>query len=391
MKTLTIPYIEGDGIGQEITNVTLKVIKLAVGKYYANSVKINFIELMAGEKAYKLTGEYLPQQTLASLKKYKIGIKGPLMTPIGKGFRSINVALRRELDLYTCLRPVKYYHGVPSPVKFPEKVDIHIFRENTEDLYAGIEFMQNTPENQKLCDFLINNLKVDSMRFPKSSSLGIKPISAEGTKRLVLAAVQYALDHQLPSVTLVHKGNIMKFTEGAFRNWGYAVAKEKFGDQVFTPEDAKAGVDCHGKIILKDCIADAFFQNLLLKPEDYSVIATTNLNGDYISDMAAAMVGGIGMAPGANINYESGIAIFEATHGTAPDIAGQGKANPCSLLLSAAMMLDYLKLEKSAKALRNALEKVICMRKVTADLYPNVHYGELMSTSQFAQEIIHFL
>lgn len=391
MRTIKIPYIEGDGIGQEITAVTLKVIDSIVEKYYKNDVKIDWIELIAGEKAFKKTGVYLPQATINSLKEHKVGIKGPLMTPIGKGFRSINVALRQELDLYTCLRPVKYYHGVPSPVKHPEKVDLHIFRENTEDIYAGIEYDVNTEENENLKTLLINKMGVSSIRFPKTSALGIKPISEEGSKRLIKAAIQFAIDNDLPKVTLVHKGNIMKFTEGGFRKWGYEIAKSEFGDKVITQEDVKSGVSCKDKVVVNDCIADAFLQNLLLYPEDYSVIATTNLNGDYISDMAAAMVGGIGMAPGANINYDSGVAIFEATHGTAPDIVGEGKANPGSLLLSAAMMLDYLKLDKAAKALENGLEKVIGMRKVTADLYPKVQNGELLSTQKFAEEILHYI
>ncbi len=391
MNTIKIPYIEGDGIGKEITEVSLKVIDAAIKKYYKDKTEIEWIELLAGEKAFNKTGEYLPQSTINSLRKYAIGIKGPLTTPVGKGFRSINVALRQELDLYTCLRPVKYYHGVPSPIKYPEKVNLHIFRENTEDIYAGIEFMQQTKENDKLKKFLINDMNVTKIRFPKTTSLGIKPISEEGSKRLIRAAIKFAIENNLPSVTLVHKGNIMKFTEGAFFNWGYELAEKEFGDKIIFAKDIKTVKDSKGKVIIKDCIADAFLQNMLLKPQDYSVIATTNLNGDYISDMAAAMVGGIGMAPGANINYDEKIAIFEATHGTAPDIAGQGKANPGSLLLSAAMMLDYLKLFKAADALRNALEKVISMRKVTADLYPNIHYGTLLSTTKFAEEIIHFL
>ncbi|MCK4541122.1 MAG: NADP-dependent isocitrate dehydrogenase [Spirochaetales bacterium] len=388
MTTITIPYIEGDGIGKEITEASLKIIDAAISKYYKDEYKIEWLELLAGGKAFQQVGEYLPQSTIDSIKEYSIGIKGPLTTPVGKGFRSINVTLRQQLDLYTCLRPVKHYKGVPSPVKHPENVNLHIFRENTEDIYAGIEFMRKTKENEKLKNFLINEMNVSKIRFPETSSLGIKPVSEEGSKRLIRAAIQFAIDNNLPSVTLVHKGNIMKYTEGAFRNWGYELAKEEFGDKVIFVKDINSERESTGKIVIKDCIADAFLQNLLLKPQDYSVIATTNLNGDYISDMAAAMVGGIGMAPGANINYETNTAIFEATHGTAPDIAGQGKANPGSLLLSASMMLDYLKLNKAADALRSALEKVICQGKVTADLYANIDNGELLSTAMFAEKII---
>jgi isocitrate dehydrogenase len=388
MTTITIPYIEGDGIGKEITKASLQIIDAAISKYYKDEYKIEWLELLAGGKAFQQVGEYLPQSTIDSIKKYSISIKGPLSTPVGKGFRSINVTLRQQLDLYACLRPVKHYKGVPSPVKHPENVNLHIFRENTEDIYSGIEFMQKTKENEKLKNFLINEMNVSKIRFPETSSLGIKPVSEEGSKRLIRAAIQFTIDNNLPSVTLVHKGNIMKYTEGAFRNWGYELAKEEFGDKVIFTKGINSERESTGKITIKDCIADAFLQNLLLKPQEYSVIATTNLNGDYISDMAAAMVGGIGMAPGANINYETNTAIFEATHGTAPDIAGQGKANPGSLLLSASMMLDYLKLNKAADVLRSALEKVIYQGKVTADLYANIDNGELLSTAMFAEKII---
>jgi isocitrate dehydrogenase len=391
MKTIKIPYIQGDGIGQEITDVTLKLVSDAVNKYYGKDYKIQWIELLAGEKAFQQTGEYLPKETIEGLKNHSVAIKGPLMTPVGQGFRSLNVQLRQTLDLYACYRPVKHYCGVPSPIKYPEQVDLHIFRENTEDIYAGIEFMQRSEENEKMKNFLLNELKIKNIPFPDTSAIGVKPISEQGSKRLVRAAIQFAVDNNLPSVTLVHKGNIMKFTEGAFCQWGYAVAQEEFTDQTITLPEINQPSDAKGKVIIKDCIADAFLQNLLLKPYDYSIIATTNLNGDYISDMAAAMVGGIGMAPGANINYQKNIALFEATHGTAPDIAGQGKANPGSLILSAALMLDYLKMEKAGLAIRRALEQVISHRKVTADLHSFIPYGELLSTQKFAEEIGYYL
>ena len=386
MKQLTIPYIEGDGIGQEITKATLSLVKQAVNKYYPREYDLEFVELLAGQKAFEQTGEYLPGETIEKLKEYKLGIKGPLMTPVGKGFRSLNVALRQELDLYTCYRPVKYYQGVPSPVKKPQLVDVHIFRENTEDIYAGIEFEMGTAENNRLKEFLIRKMDVKNIRFPKTTALGLKPISEEGSKRLIRAAIQFALDNELPSVTLVHKGNIMKYTEGAFRKWGYELAREEFTDTVVIESELK-GESPEGRVVIKDCIADAFLQNLLLKPKEYSVVATTNLNGDYISDMAAAMVGGIGMAPGANINFQEGVALFEATHGTAPDIAGQGKANPGSLILSAALMLDYLRLNKSALAIRRALEIVIINKQVTSDLYQILETGKLLNTTAFARAI----
>ncbi len=383
MKTIDIPCIEGDGIGREITTCMQSVVSMAVTKYH--NAKINWIDLLAGAKAYQKTGHYLPNETIQKIKANKLAIKGPLTTPVGKGFRSLNVKLRQSLDLYACYRPVVHYKGVPSPIKKPEAVDLHIFRENTEDIYAGIEFMTQSDKQEKLTRFLEEELAVNSIRFPGTSSLGIKPISKTGSKRLIRAAIQYAIDHELPSVTLVHKGNIMKYTEGAFRQWGYELANEEFSNQVVL-ESEKSKEDT-GKVVLKDCIADAFLQNLLLKPQDYSVIATTNLNGDYISDMAAAMVGGIGMAPGANINYENKTALFEATHGTAPDIAGQGKANPGSLLLSAALMLDYLEMNRGATAIRNALEGVISSQQVTADLHAIIPDGVLLSTTAFTAEI----
>jgi len=391
MKKIQIPYIQGDGVGQEITDVTLSLVNNVVEKYYKDEYEIEWIELLAGQKAFEQIGEYLPKETIESLKNHPVSIKGPLMTPVGEGFRSLNVQLRQELDLYACYRPVKYFCGVPSPIKFPEQVDFHIFRENTEDIYAGIEFMQSTEDNEKMKEFLLKEMKITNILFPETSALGVKPISEEGSKRLIRAAIQFAIDKKLPSVTLVHKGNIMKFTEGAFCKWGYELAKEEFAAQTIFASEIISLEDAKGKVFIKDCIADAFLQNLLLKPYQYSVIATTNLNGDYISDMAAAMVGGIGMAPGANINYVKKIALFEATHGTAPDIAGQGKANPGSLILSAAMMLEYLNMPIAAEAIRDALEKVISNRKVTSDLHTFIPYGELLTTQKFGEEIAYYL
>ena len=352
-----VPYIEGDGIGKDISIPSQKVIDAAVEKAYGNSKKIEWREVLAGEKAFRQTGNYLPDETIEAFKEHLIGIKGPLQTPVGEGIRSLNVALRQTLDLFVCLRPIRWFKGVPSPIRYPSMVDMHIFRENTEDIYAGIEYMAGTEKNKKFRDFLINELGVEAIRFPDSSSFGIKPISKDGSERLSRAAIKYAIDRKLPSVTLVHKGNIMKFTEGAFKNWSYDLAEIEFGKDVFTwrqfekIKTEKGQIDADkalevakksGKVIIKDCITDAFLQESLLHPWDHSVIATMNLNGDYVSDQLAAMVGGIGISPGANINYSSGFAIFEATHGTAPAIAGTGKANPGSLILSAVMMLEYM-------------------------------------------------
>ena len=366
---VTVPFIEGDGVGAEITPVCQQIVNEAVKLAYGGKRSIEWKEVLAGGKAFEQTGEWLPEATMDAFREYLIGIKGPLTTPVGGGIRSLNVALRQTLDLYVCLRPVRWFRGVVSPVKEPQKVDMHIFRENTEDIYAGIEWEQGTPEAQKFYAFLRDEMGVKKVRFPETSSFGVKPVSVEGTKRLVRAAILYALQHKLPSVTLVHKGNIMKFTEGGFKRWGYEVAETEFAGRTFTmnqynqlkkdlgEESAKAALAeamNTGKVIIKDCIADAFLQNTLLIPEEYSVIATLNLNGDYVSDQLAAMVGGIGIAPGANINYLTGHAIFEATHGTAPDIAGKNVVNPCSLLLSSVMMLEYLGWKEASNPLQYA-------------------------------------
>jgi isocitrate dehydrogenase len=340
---------------------------------------------------------------LEAFQQYLVGIKGPLETPVGEGIRSLNVALRQTLDLYACMRPIRWFKGVPSPIRYPELVDMHIFRENTEDIYAGIEFMTGTNEGNKFRDFLINEMGVDKIRFPESSSFGVKPVSKEGSERLIKAAIQYAVKRGLPSVTIVHKGNIMKFTEGAFKNWGYDLAETEFSEQTFTwrqykeiekkegKKSAKTALETaknSGKVIIKDVITDAFLQESLLHPFDHSVIATLNLNGDYISDQLAAMVGGIGISPGANINYISGYAIFEATHGTAPNIAGTGKANPGSLILSGAMLLEYLGWYKAAEHVYDAMEHTFAKRKVTSDLFTMMEGATLLSTSDFADEII---
>jgi isocitrate dehydrogenase len=398
-----IPFIEGDGIGKDITEPSQRVINAAVHAAYGDSKKLVWKEVLAGKKAFELTGTYMPDETLEAFQKYLVGIKGPLETPVGEGIRSLNVALRQTLDLYVCLRPIRWFKGVPSPVRYPELVDMHIFRENTEDIYAGIEFMTGTEKAILFRDFLINELDVDKIRFPESSSYGVKPVSKEGSERLIRAAIQYAIARELPSVTIVHKGNIMKFTEGAFKNWGYDLAETEFAKQTFTwrkfqqiekqtgKEEAKAELEkakSSGKVIIKDCITDAFLQESLLHPFEHSVIATLNLNGDYISDQLAAMVGGIGISPGANINYNSGYAIFEATHGTAPNIAGTGKANPGSLILSGAMLLEYLGWDKAAEHVYDAMEHTFAKRKVTSDLFTMMEGATLLSTSGFADEII---
>ncbi len=398
-----IPFIEGDGIGKDITEPSQRVLNAAVAAAYGNSKKLVWKEVLAGKKAFDLTGSYLPDETLEAFKQYLVGIKGPLETPVGEGIRSLNVALRQTLDLYVCLRPIRWFKGVPSPIRYPELVDMHIFRENTEDIYAGIEFMTGGDQAHKFRNFLIDEMGVDKIRFPESSSFGVKPVSKEGSERLIKAAIQYAVQRKLPSVTLVHKGNIMKFTEGAFKNWGYMLAESEFGDRTFTwnqyqriekekgKEAAKAALQdakASGKVIIKDCITDAFLQESLLHPFDHSVIATLNLNGDYISDQLAAMVGGIGISPGANINYNSGYAIFEATHGTAPNIAGTGKANPGSLILSGVMLLEYLGWDKAAEHVYDAMEHTFSKRKVTSDLFTMMEGATLLSTSEFADEII---
>ncbi|HLQ97442.1 MAG TPA: NADP-dependent isocitrate dehydrogenase [Candidatus Dormibacteraeota bacterium] len=398
-----IPFIEGDGTGPDIWASASRVLDAAVEKAYNGEKKIEWLEVYAGEKAFNKTGEWLPQDTLDKIEEYKVAIKGPLTTPIGGGFRSLNVALRQELDLYTCLRPVRYFEGVPSPVKRPEDVDMAIFRENTEDIYAGIEWEKGTDEVKKVVNFLENDMGVKNIRFPETSGIGIKPVSEEGTKRLVRAAIQYAIDGGRKSVTLVHKGNIMKFTEGAFKNWGYEVAEEEFGDKVFTwaeydriaekdgkdaANKAQDEAEAAGKIIVKDAIADIFLQLILTRPREYDVVATMNLNGDYISDALAAQVGGIGIAPGANINYDSGHAIFEATHGTAPKYAGLDQVNPSSVLLSGVLMLEHLGWKEAADLITKSVEKTIQSKVVTYDFARLMDGATKVKTSEFGTELI---
>ncbi|TVR36763.1 MAG: NADP-dependent isocitrate dehydrogenase [Balneolaceae bacterium] len=382
-----IPYIEGDGIGIDISPVMKNVVDSAVNKAYNGEKEINWFEVYAGEKALEVYGndDWLPQDTLTAFEEYLVGIKGPLTTPVGGGIRSLNVAIRQKLDLYACVRPVKYYTGTPSPVKQPELTDMVIFRENTEDIYAGIEYQTGTPENKKLKDFLMNELGTKNIRFPETSSLGIKPISIEGTNRLVRAAINYAIEQKRDSVTLVHKGNIMKFTEGSFKNWGYELAKKEFG-----AKEIDGGPWCKlpNGIVIKDVIADAFLQQILTRPAEYDVIATMNLNGDYISDALAACVGGIGIAPGANINYDTGIAVFEATHGTAPKYTGQDKVNPGSLILSAVMMLRYLGWGEAADLIEKGLEAAISDKRVTYDFERLMEGATLLKCSEFGDEIV---
>ena len=398
-----IPFIEGDGTGPDIWAAASRVLDAAVEKAYNGQKKIQWKEVYAGEKAFNNTGEWLPQETLDIIDEYKIAIKGPLTTPIGGGFRSLNVALRQELDLYVCLRPVRHYNGVPSPVKNPELVDMVVFRENTEDIYAGIEWKQGTPEVEKVIDFLQNEMGVKNIRFPETSGIGIKPVSEEGTKRLVRSAIKYAIQENRKSVTLVHKGNIMKFTEGAFKEWGYEVAEEEFGDKVFTWAEydrivEKEGKDAAnkaqeeaekaGKIIIKDAIADIFLQQILTRPAEFDVVATMNLNGDYISDALAAQVGGIGIAPGANINYDTGHAIFEATHGTAPKYAGLDKVNPSSVILSGVLMLEHLGWNEAAKLITDSMDKTIASKVVTYDFARLMDNATEVKCSEFGDELI---
>ena len=352
-----IPYIEGDGVGQDIWKFARPVLDAAVVKAYGGRKKINWLEVLAGEKAFHQTGQWLPEETVASIKTYLVAIKGPLATPVGEGIRSLNVALRQELDLYACVRPVRYFKGIVSPLKHPEKTDMVIFRENTEDIYAGIEWEAGTAEVRKVIDFLQTEMNVTKIRFPNSSSIGIKPISIEGSERLIRAAIEYALDHHLQKVTLVHKGNIQKFTEGGFRKWGYELAQREYAAELAS-----------GKLIISDIIADNFLQQILIHPEKFDVVALTNLNGDYASDALAAQVGGIGISPGANINYQTGHAIFEATHGTAPDIAGKNAANPCSVILSGCMLLEHIGWTEAAGLLTQALEQTFLKNYFTADL-----------------------
>ena len=398
-----IPFIEGDGIGPDIWEAASRVLEAAVEKAYDGEKKIVWKEVLAGEKAFNQTGEWLPEETLNLIREYLIAIKGPLTTPVGGGIRSLNVALRQELDLYVCLRPVRYFEGVPSPVKRPEDTDMVIFRENTEDIYAGIEYAQGSPEAQKVLEFLKETMGVNKIRFPETSGIGIKPISEEGTKRLVRAAIQYAINEKRSSVTLVHKGNIMKFTEGAFKNWGYEVAEQEFGDKVFTwaeydrivekdgkdaANKAMADAEVAGKIIVKDSIADIFLQQILTRPREFDVVATMNLNGDYISDALAAQVGGIGIAPGANINYVTGHAIFEATHGTAPKYAGLDKVNPSSVLLSGVLLLEHLGWNEAAKLVTDSVEKTIASKVVTYDFARLMEGATEVKCSEFANELI---
>ena len=377
MEIKTIPLVKGDGVGPEVTASMVAIIDAAVEKAYGEQRRIVWKEVLAGGKAFETCGTYLPDETLEAFKEYHIGIKGPLMTPVGGGIRSLNVALRQGLDLYVCQRPVRWYKGVESPVKHPEKVDMVIFRENTEDIYAGIEWEAGTPEAEKFYAFLRDEMGVTKVRFPQTSAFGVKPVSKEGTERLVRAACQYAVDHNRPSVTLVHKGNIMKFTEGGFKKWGYELAQREFGEYIAS-----------GRLVIKDCICDAFLQNALLKPEEYSVIATLNLNGDYISDQLAAQVGGIGIAPGANINYSTGDAIFEATHGTAPDIAGKNIVNPCSNVLSGVMMLEHIGWNEAAALVEKALEESFSQGYATVDLARLMENGKPLGTVEFTENIV---
>mgnify|MGYP004506918401 FL=1 len=403
---ISIPFIEGDGVGAEITPISQQIINEAIKKAYNGKKSIEWIEVFAGDKALKEFGTHLPEETIKTFSKYLIGIKGPLTTPIGEGIRSLNVALRQTLDLYVCLRPIRWFKGISSPVKEPNKVNMIVFRENTEDIYAGIEWKNGTKEAKKFYEFLKNEMGINKVRFPKTSSFGVKPVSEEGSKRLIYSAIKYAIKFNLPSVTIVHKGNIMKFTEGAFRKYGYEIAREYFSEKTFTMEEFNEIKKDFGedkakeklkeakekrKVIIKDNIADAFLQNTLLKPEDYSVIATLNLNGDYISDQLAAMVGGIGIAPGGNINYETGHSIFEATHGTAPDIARKNKANPCSLILSSVMALEYLNLNEAADLIIKALEKSFEEGFATEDLALFMENGKPLGTKEFGDKILSLL
>ena len=375
-----IPYIEGDGTGRDIWRATRRVLEGAVEKAYGGERKLVWMEVYAGEKAVEVTGEWLPEDTLHALQQFKVGIKGPLTTPVGGGIRSLNVTLRQVLDLYACIRPVRYFEGVPSPVKEPHKIDVVIFRENTEDVYAGIEWKGGSPEAEKVRRFLVDEMKAE---IREHSGIGVKPISAFGSKRLVAAAIRYALQRKKSSVTLVHKGNIMKYTEGAFRDWGYEVAQEQFGQQTVTEWDP-AGTE--GRLVIKDRIADSMFQQILLRPDEYSVLATPNLNGDYLSDAAAAQVGGLGMAPGANVGEE--VAVFEATHGTAPKYADQDKINPGSLILSGVMMLEHMGWDEAAALVVRGIEGAIRNKTVTYDLERQMAGATLVSTSRFAEEIV---
>jgi len=403
-----IPFIKGDGSGPDLWRATQRVLDTAVAHAYNGQRTIIWREVLAGQKAFDRTGDWLPEETLAAFQTFCVGIKGPLTTPVGEGIRSLNVALRKNLDLYVCQRPVRWFSGVPSPMRHPEQVDMVIFRENTEDLYSGIEFAAGSDNAAAFLNLLQQNFRSEyqKIRFNEQVGLGLKPISAAGSLRLVRAAIRWALQNHRRRVTLVHKGNIMKFTEGAFRNWGYQLAEEEFGDQVYTwrqwertqKQNGEASANAEmeqalasGRLLVNDIITDNAFQQTLLTPHEFDVLATTNLNGDYLSDALAAMVGGVGIAPGANINYESGVAIFEATHGTAPRLANQDKANPCSLLLSGEMLLRYLGWGEAAGRILRALEEVIAAKTLTLDLYQLSEGATLLKTSEFADAIIQHL
>ncbi len=393
--TLNVPnnpivaFIEGDGIGPDIWKASQHVLDSAVEKAYGGERKISWMEVFAGEKANEVYGEelWLPEETLEAFREYLVGIKGPLTTPVGGGFRSLNVALRQELDLYTCLRPVRYFEGVPSPVKQPELTNMVVFRENSEDIYAGVEFEAESEGAGKLINFLQKEMGVNKIRFPDTSGIGIKPISREGTERIVRAAIEHAIEHNLPSVTVVHKGNIMKYTEGAFKSWAYEVARKEYSDKVVVAEDVNWNIPA-GKIVMKDSIADAFLQQILTRPAEYSVIVTMNLNGDYVSDALAATVGGIGIAPGANINYMSGHAIFEATHGTAPKYAGQDKVNPSSVILSGEMMLRHMGWNEAADLIVSGIEGAITSKTVTYDFARMMDGATEVKCSAFGEAIV---
>ena len=398
-----VAFIEGDGIGPEVWGAAKAVMDAAIEKAYSGERKIVWKEVLAGEKAYHETGDWLPDETIEGIREHLVAIKGPLTTPVGGGIRSLNVALRQTFDLGACVRPIRYYEGVPSPVKHPERVDMVVFRENTEDIYAGIEYLNGTEEVEKVKQFLIDEMKVDKIRFPNSTSIGIKPVSEEGTKRLMRSAVKFAVENNRKSVTLVHKGNIMKFTEGKFKEWGYEVAEEEFGDKVFTWAQydriaADDGVEAandsqqkaldNGAILIKDIIADAFLQQIILRPAEYDVIATLNLNGDYISDALAALVGGIGISPGANINYDTGLAIFEATHGTAPGFAGKDKLNPSSMILSGVMLLEYLGWTEAAQLVVKSVEQTILNKTVTVDFARFMEDAKELKCSEYANAVV---
>jgi isocitrate dehydrogenase len=386
----TIPFIEGDGTGVDIWPASKHVFDSAIEKAYKGKRKINWKEVLAGEKAFNKTGSWMPDETLTAFKTYLVGIKGPLTTPVGGGIRSLNVALRQDLDLYACVRPVQWFKGVPSPVKEPQKTNMTIFRENTEDIYAGIEFQEGSDDNKKFMSAFKDAFpkQYKKIRFPETSGIGIKPVSKEGSERLIRAAIEFAIEHKKPNVTLVHKGNIMKFTEGGFRDWGYELVKKEFGAKDLDGGPWQVIENGGHKIVIKDAIADAFLQQILLRPDEYSVVATLNLNGDYISDALAAIVGGIGIAPGGNINYKTGYAIFEATHGTAPKYAGQDKVNPGSVILSGVMMLEYMGWQEAADLIVKGLEGAISSKRVTYDFHRQMEGATLLKCSEFGKEVV---